>query len=105
MSVVPSSVARPLPHDSATRHVTGEARYVDDIPVPADCLHLAFGVSEIAAGRWTEMDLDAVRAAPGVAAVLTAADLPAHNDVSPTPAFHEEMPSSGEISYLGQIGR
>ncbi|RYH06857.1 xanthine dehydrogenase molybdopterin binding subunit [Tropicimonas sp. IMCC6043] len=96
------STARPLPHDSARAHVTGAARYIDDIPVPAGCLHLAFGLSEIAAGEITGMELDAVRAAPGVVAVLTAADLPAHNDVSPTPTFHEEMLSSGEIHYLGQ---
>ena len=96
------TVATPLPHDAALRHVTGDARYVDDIPVPSNCLHLAFGLSEVAAGRWTEMDLDAVRAAPGVVAVLTAADLPGHNDVSPAPGFHEEMLSSGELFYRGQ---
>ena len=70
------SVAKPLPHDAARLHVTGAARYVDDIPTPADALHLAFGLSTIAAGRITALDLDAVRAAPGVVAVLTAADLP-----------------------------
>ncbi len=96
------TVAKPLPHDAALRHVTGEARYVDDIPVPAGTLHLAFGLSEIASGRWTEIDLDTVRAAPGVVAVITAADLPGHNDVSPSPTFHEEMLSSGEIHYCGQ---
>ncbi|SDJ98574.1 xanthine dehydrogenase molybdopterin binding subunit [Aliiruegeria lutimaris] len=96
------SVSRPLPHDAARLHVTGAARYVDDIPVPADCLHAAFGLSEIAAGTITEMDLNAVRAAPGVIAVLTAADLPGHNDVSPAPGFVEEMLSSGEVYYLGQ---
>ncbi len=96
------TAARPLPHDAALRHVTGEARYVDDIPVPQGTLHLAFGLSEIAAGRWTELDLDAVRAAPGVVAVLTAADLPGHNDVSPAPTFHEETLCSGDIHYAGQ---
>lgn len=60
------SVAKPLPHDAAPLHVTGKARYVDDIPTPANCLHLAFGLSPIAAGRLTGLDLDAVRAAPGV---------------------------------------
>ena len=34
------SVASPLPHDSARLHVTGAARYVDDIPTPAGTLHL-----------------------------------------------------------------
>jgi len=96
------SVARPQPHDAALRHVTGEARYVDDIPVPAGTLHLVFGLSEIAAGRWTELDLSAVRSAPGVVCVLTAADLPGHNDVSPAPTFHEEMLSSAAVHYVGQ---
>ena len=57
------SVAKPLPHDAAPLHVTGKARYIDDIPAPANCLHLAFGLSPIASGRLTALDLDAVRAA------------------------------------------
>ena len=43
------TVARPLPHDAAQLHVTGAARYVDDIPSPRGTLHLAFGLSTIAA--------------------------------------------------------
>ncbi|WP_150121418.1 hypothetical protein, partial [Sulfitobacter sp. HI0023] len=70
------SVARPLPHDAARLHVSGTARYVDDIPLPRTALHLAFGLSTTAAGRLDRLDLDAVRTAPGVVAVLTAADLP-----------------------------
>ena len=35
-----------VPHDSAKLHVTGAARYVDDIPIPAKTLHLAFGLSK-----------------------------------------------------------
>ncbi|MEM1430318.1 MAG: xanthine dehydrogenase molybdopterin binding subunit [Pseudomonadota bacterium] len=96
------SVAKPLPHDAARLHVTGAARYVDDIPVPASCLHLAFGLSKVASGRVTALDLADVRAAEGVVAVLTAQDLPGHNDVSPAPTFREEMLSSGEIFYVGQ---
>lgn len=48
-------VGRPLPHDAALLHVTGRARYVDDIPAPASTLHLAFGLSDVAHGgsrRW-----------------------------------------------------
>ncbi|MEM9974306.1 MAG: hypothetical protein AAF771_09010, partial [Pseudomonadota bacterium] len=66
------TVAKPLPHDAAPLHVTGQARYVDDIPVPANALHLAFGVSDVAHGEITKIDLGAVRSAPGVALVLTA---------------------------------
>ena len=55
------SVGIPLPHDSAPLHVTGRARYVDDQPVPAGTLHLAFGLSTVAHGDITGMDLSAVR--------------------------------------------
>ena len=58
-----------IPHDSAKLHVTGEARYVDDIPLPAKILHLAFGLSSIAKGQIKSIDLSAVREAPGVVGV------------------------------------
>ncbi len=95
------SVAKPLPHDAARLHVTGAARYVDDIPSPADSLHLAFGLSAIAAGRITDMDLSRVRAAPDVVAVLTAEDLPFDNDVSPS-VHDEPLLADGAVHYLGQ---
>ena len=45
------SMGKSLPHDAAPLHVTGQARYVDDIPLPGNALHLAFGLSTIARGR------------------------------------------------------
>ena len=95
------SIQKPLPHDAAALHVTGQARYVDDIPVPADCLHLAFGVSTIARGRVTAMDLAPVRAAPGVVAVLSGADFDTIPDCSPS-AHDEPLLSDGCIHYAGQ---
>jgi xanthine dehydrogenase large subunit len=95
------SIGRPLPHDSAALHVTGRARYVDDLPVPAGTLHLAFGLSAIAHGEITGLDLSAVRAAPGVVAVLTAADLPFANDVSPS-VHDEPLLATGTVHYVGQ---
>jgi len=95
------SVAKPLPHDAANLHVTGQARYVDDIPLPANTLHLAFGLSSTARGRITTMDLAAVRAAPGVVMVLTADDLPHANDVSPS-THDEPLLATGHVHYMGQ---
>jgi xanthine dehydrogenase large subunit len=95
------TVAAPLPHDAAGLHVTGQARYVDDIPVPANTLHLAFGLSTVAHGEITALDLDAVRAAPGVVLVLTAKDLPHENDVSPSP-WHEPLLADGTVHHVGQ---
>ncbi|MEO0381678.1 MAG: xanthine dehydrogenase molybdopterin binding subunit, partial [Pseudomonadota bacterium] len=95
------SVAQPLPHDAAHLHVTGAARYVDDTPTPAGTLHLAFGISDAACGTLNGMDLNAVRAAPGVVAVLTAADLPFDNDVSPS-AHDEPLLATDAVHYMGQ---
>ncbi len=35
-----------LRHDSAHKHVTGSAEYIDDIPEPAGLLHAALGLSD-----------------------------------------------------------
>ncbi len=71
------------PHDSATLHVAGEAAYTDDLPEPRGLLHAAIGVSPHAHGTIERLTLDAVLRAPGVAAVLTAADIPGVNDIGP----------------------
>ncbi len=95
------SVAKPLPHDAARLHVTGAARYVDDTPTPRGTLHLAFGLSAIAKGRITKMDLEPARQSSGVVAVLSAGDLPFDNDVSPS-NHDEPLLTSGAINYVGQ---
>jgi xanthine dehydrogenase large subunit len=72
-----------LPHDSAALHVSGEARYVDDLPEPPGTLHAALGVSRETHARIVSMDLDPVRRAPGVVALIAAADIPGHNNIGP----------------------
>jgi xanthine dehydrogenase large subunit len=95
------SVGQSLPHDSAVLHVTGRARYVDDQPVPQGTLHLAFGLSTVAHGEITSIDLSAVKSAPGVVLVMTADDLPFANDVSPS-AHGEPLLATGTVHYVGQ---
>jgi xanthine dehydrogenase large subunit len=94
-------VHKPHPHDSARLHVRGLAPYVDDIREPQGLLHVAVGGANTAAGRLVALDLDAVRAAPGIVAVLTAADIPGANDIAP--AFKDEpLFATDEILYFGQ---
>ncbi len=95
------STGRPLPHDSAPLHVTGQARYVDDMALPPGALHLAFGLSPLARGRIRALDLAPVRAAPGVVAVLAAGDLDPMPDCSPS-AGDEPLLATGEVHYAGQ---
>jgi len=70
-------------HDSAWKHVNGQARYIDDLPVPEGLLHAAVGHSEQAHARILSMDLEAVKSYPGVVAVITAQDVPGHLDIGP----------------------
>jgi xanthine dehydrogenase large subunit len=94
-------VARPLRHDSAEGHVTGGARYVDDLPELPGTLHLAFGLAADGHSRLVGLDVAEVRAAPGVVAVLTAADIPGENNVGPV--FHDDkLFAEHEILYPGQ---
>ena len=95
------TMGKPLPHDAAPLHVTGQARYVDDIPLPANALHLAFGLSTIAHGDVLSLDLGPVRAAPGVVAVIGPEDLPDMPDCSPS-AHDEPLLCTGVVQYLGQ---
>lgn len=88
-------------HESAIKHVTGRADYIDDLPAPANLLHVAVGLSTVAYGHLGRLDLDRVRAAPGVVDVITVAEVPGHTDIGPVfpgdPIFVED-----KISYVGQ---
>ncbi len=95
------TMGKPLPHNSAPLHVTGQARYADDVPLPGAALHLAFGLATIAHGEVETMDLAAVRAAPGVVRVFTADDFDEIPDCSPS-AHDEPLLSPGEIHFHGQ---
>ncbi|MDX3899753.1 MAG: xanthine dehydrogenase molybdopterin binding subunit [Sphingobium sp.] len=89
------------PHDSARLHVSGAARYADDATEPADMLHLAFGQSAHARARIAGLDLSAVRAAEGVVAVFTAADIPGENNVGPV-AHDDRLLADGEVISMAQ---
>ncbi|MGA2187110.1 MAG: xanthine dehydrogenase molybdopterin binding subunit [Steroidobacteraceae bacterium] len=87
-------------HDSAHLHVSGRAMYADDIPLPANALHAAFGLSSIAHGRIHELDLTPLEGMPSVVAVATAGDVPGENNYSPhhdDPIFAAEL-----VQYAGQ---
>lgn len=95
------AVGQPHPHESATLHVSGEARYTDDIAELHGTLHAALGLSQQAHARVLALNLDAVRAAPGVVAVFTARDIPGLNDCGPI--LHDDpILADGLVQYIGQ---
>lgn len=88
-------------HDSANAHVTGQARYVDDLDLTVGQLHVALGQASIAHGRILSINLDAVRTSVGVVDVMTFSDLPHATDIGPVfkgdPLLVDEM-----VEYMGQ---
>ena len=73
----------------------------DDIPELAGTLHCALGLSPVAAGKLLGMDLDAVRAMPGVVRVITGEDIPGVNDCG-SAVPDDPILCDGEIRFLGQ---
>jgi xanthine dehydrogenase large subunit len=91
-----------LAHDSAAGHVSGRALYIDDQREPAGTVHVAPGYAPAARGVITRLDLEKVRAAPGVIAVLTAADIPGDNDCSPAMG-DDPILAGARVSFHGQV--
>jgi xanthine dehydrogenase large subunit len=97
-----SPLGQPVPHESAIRHVTGEARYVDDLPEPSGLLHGWPIASPVAHGRLRGVDAGPALVVPGVHAVLFAADVPGVNQVGPV--FQDEpLFAEGEVHCVGQL--
>ncbi len=99
---IAGGVASDQKHDSAHKHVSGEAVYIDDMPEPVGTLHACLGLAEVAHGTITSMDLSKVRAAPGVVTVLTADDIPGENDISPTGLHDEPILTKDLVQFFGQ---
>ena len=90
-----------LKHESAHKHVSGEALYTDDMPAPGNVLHAYVGLADIAHGKVKRLDLDAVLAAEGVQSVLTLDDVPGHTDIGPVfPG--DPLLADGEVQFWGQ---
>lgn len=91
-----------LRHDSAHKHVTGTADYIDDLPEPADLLHGALGLSDRAHAEIISMDLSEVKATPGVIWVFTGNDVPGENDVSSNGSHDEPLLAEHKVEFHNQ---
>ncbi len=90
-----------MPHESAEKHVSGSAKYTDDIIEPIDTLHAAIGWSKISKGKIIKLDLREVVNSEGVIGIVTEKDIPGINDVGPV--FKGDFIfTSKKIEYFGQ---
>ncbi|PHP66507.1 xanthine dehydrogenase molybdopterin binding subunit [Zhengella mangrovi] len=101
-SAIKGGVASRQRHDSAHKHVTGTAVYIDDIVEPKGCLHAYLGLSTVTHGRLRGIDTGLAMKIPGVVAVLTADDVPGVNDISPTGRDDEPVLADRVVQFFGQ---
>ncbi len=87
-----------VPHESGHLHVTGEARYTDD--VTRGMLETFIVTSPHARARILRRDVSAAQAMPGIRAVLLAEDVPGINDVGPV-RHDEPLLARDEVLYHG----
>ena len=98
----PESDENWTPHESAHKHVSGEAIYVDDEAQPRKMLEVWPVGSPHAHARILRRDASAARVIPGVAAVLLAEDVPGLNDTGAV--RHDEiLLADKEVFYHSQI--
>jgi xanthine dehydrogenase molybdopterin binding subunit len=92
---------RITPHESARKHVTGEAVYVDDILVHDRLLHGRVVYSPHAHARIKSFDLSRARKVHGVHAVLSSKDIPGRNQMGPV-VKDEPCLAEQEVVCVGQ---
>ena len=88
-------------HESAVKHVTGQAIYIDDMPEWPNELHVATGKSTEAHADIVSINLDKVRAYPGVVDVIVQSDIPGEVDVSPV-LSGDLLLAGNFVHFIGQ---
>jgi xanthine dehydrogenase large subunit len=90
------------PHESAHKHVTGEAIYVDDVAQSQTLLEVWPVCSPYAHAKILRRDASVALAMSGISAVLLAEDVPGLNDVGAV--RHDEiLLADAEVFYHGHI--
>jgi len=87
-------------HDSAAKHVSGTALFVDD-SVDQSYKHIALGCSTIACGSIESIDLTSVAGCDGVIDIITVDDIPGHTDIGPV-FDGDPLLTSDRIEFFGQ---
>ncbi len=90
-----------FPHESAEKHVTGEAVYIDDMLVNDQLLTGRVVYSPHAHAKIKSFDLSEAARVTGVHAVLSYKDIPGHNQMGPV-VKDEPCLAAGEVTFVGQ---
>jgi len=99
---ITTGVGKSVKHESAPKHVTGEAVYVDDRLEFPNQLHVYARMSDRAHARIVHIDTRPCYAIPGVAIAITAEDVPGQLDIGPVVAG-DPLLADGKVEYVGQV--
>lgn len=90
-----------MKQDEIFFHCRGETLYVDDLESFPGLMHAAVLTSPVAHGRIVAIDCKDSEKEPGVAAVLTAADIPGENQIGGI-IPDEPLLAQGKVDFIGQ---
>ncbi|MDA7085800.1 xanthine dehydrogenase molybdopterin binding subunit [Pseudomonas sp. SA3-5] len=99
---ITTGVGRSVKHESADKHVSGEAVYVDDRLEFPNQLHVYARLSDRAHARILSIDTAPCYAFPGVAIAITSEDVPGQLDIGPVVAG-DPLLADGKVEYVGQV--
>ena len=99
---ITTGVGKSVKHESADKHVSGEAIYVDDRLEFPNQLHVYARMSDRAHARIVRIDTSPCYAIPGVAIAITKDDVPGQLDIGPVVAG-DPLLADGKVEYVGQV--
>ena len=99
---ITTGVGKSVKHESADKHVSGEAVYVDDRLEFPNQLHVYARMSDRAHARIVSIDTAPCYAFPGVAIAITSKDVPGQLDIGPVVAGDPRL-ADGKVEYVGQV--
>jgi xanthine dehydrogenase large subunit len=99
---ITTGVGKSVKHESADKHVSGEAIYVDDRLEFPNQLHVYARMSDRAHARIVSIDTAPCYAFPGVAIAITSKDVPGQLDIGPVVAG-DPLLADGKVEYVGQV--
>src|SRR5688572_33439198 len=94
---------KPVPHESAQAHVTGDALYTGDLAGRFPNLLHAWPVcAPHAHARVVQLSAESALEEPGVVTTVTGADVPEHGEANSGPNRHDEPLFPLEVMFHGQ---
>ncbi len=90
-----------ITHESAIGHVTGQAVYVEDMPVGGQMLNGLVVYSPHAHAGIISVDVQKALELEGVEAILTAKDIPGENQMGPV-VHDEPCLAESKVEFIGQ---